>query len=167
MGLLELPGIVTDTAVTWKESQVCTDCIDFSTITTSPFSNQDKDHDFTIVDGGIRLDNNTWRQADTTYTITLNTVLEFVFESSVQGEVHGIGFDEDNSATENQIFRLYGTQDWGVVDFNSYSGSGVQAFTIPVGQYFTGAGFRLVIVNDDDFGVGANGTFSSIRITEN
>ena len=150
-------------------SGACTDCVDFTTVTTSSFAAQDMDSNFTILNGGasIRLDDNTWRQTDTTYTITPDTVVEFTFESSVQGEVHAIGFDEDNVFSRDRIFRVYGTQDLGISDFNTYSGSGPQTFTIPVGQYFTGSGFHLVIANDDDAGIGANGTFSDIRVYEN
>ena len=145
-----------------------TNCIDFTTITTSSYGEQDKDRNFTILDGGasIRLDNNTWRRTDTAYTITPNTVVEFTFESSVQGEVHGIGFDEDNAFSADRIFRVYGTQDLGISDFNTYTGPGPETFTIPVGQYFTGSGFHLIVANDDDAGLGANGTFSNIRVYE-
>ena len=151
------------------DSPACTDCVDFAAVTTSSFANQDFDSNFTIFDGGasIQLDNNTWRQTDTTYTITPNTVVEFTFESSVQGEMHAIGFDQDNVLSEDRIFRVYGTQqDFGISDFDTYTGSGQQTFTIPVGQYFTGSGFHLIIANDDDAGIGANGTFSDIRVYE-
>ncbi len=168
MGALQLPGVMIDTAINWTESQACTDCVDFTIEMTLPFDGQDKDSDFTILNGGasIRLDNNTWRQTETTYTLTLNTVVEFTFESSVQGEIQGLGFTNNNTTESRKLFRLYGTQAWGHSAFNDYLGSGPQAFTIPVGQYFTGIDFHLVLANDDDSGVGANATFSNIRIYE-
>ncbi|MCH7637560.1 MAG: putative Ig domain-containing protein [Proteobacteria bacterium] len=151
-----------------EDAPTCTDSVNFLTVTTSSFGTQDADSDFTILNGGasIRLDNNTWRQTDTIYTITPNTIIEFTFESSVQGEVHGIGFVEDNALYENRIFRVYGGQNWVLSDFNTYAGPGPETFTIPVGQYYTGSGFRLVIANDDDAGVGSNGTFSDICVFE-
>lgn len=168
MGVLSLPGIVDDTTVTWEESPTCVGCIDFSIVTVSPFVIQDRDNDFTILNNGnsIRLDNNTWLQTDITYTITVNTVVEFTFESSVQGEIQGLGFSSDGVTDRKRIFRLYGTQDWGHSAFFNYIGPGPKAYTIPVGQFFTGNGFRLVLANDDDSNVGANGTFSNIRIYE-
>ena len=169
MGMLSVPPDSDSINVTWEESVVvsCPGCIDFATVTISPFSNQDRDRDFTVLNNGasIRLDNNTWLQTDTIYTITLNTVVEFTFESSVQGEIQGLGFDEDSEASSKRIFHLYGTQDWGRSGF-TYTGVGRQTFKIPVGQYYSGNGFHLILVNDDDSGIGANGTFSDVRVYE-
>ena len=93
-------------------------------------------------------------------------MLEFDFESTLQGEIHGIGFDEDNSPSADRIFRVYGTQNWGIGDYDDYPGSGIKQYKIPVGQYYTGTGMNLVLANDRDSGVGINSTFSNIRVFE-
>ena len=139
--------------VTWSVDTIaaCNDCLDFNVVTTESYPNQDPDADFTILDGGatIRLDNNTWRQTTTTFDITADTILEFTFDSTVQGEIHGVLFDDDASVSEDQAFKLWGTQPWAIGGFD-YSGSGQQQFSIPIGTYFTGSNLRLVLVNDDD-----------------
>jgi mono/diheme cytochrome c family protein len=146
----------------------CPGCMDFSTVTTIPFLSQDIDGSYTVLDGGasIRLDNNTWRQTQGAYSITPNTMLAFDFESSSQGEVHGIGFHEDGVAAADRIFRIYGTQIWGIGDYANYAGVGVQHYDIPIGQYYTATGAHLVLVNDNDFGIGSDSTFSNIRLYE-
>jgi hypothetical protein len=147
----------------------CPDCVDFATVTTVGFGTQDVDSDVQVLDGGltILLSGNTWRRTVQTYEITPNTLLEFTFESTGQGEVQGIGFTVDDVVPNrsDRIFQVWGVQSWGIRDF-TYVGAGPQTFQIPVGQYYTGSGFRLVLVNDDDAGLGGDARFSGIRIIE-
>ncbi len=113
------------------------------------------------------LTDNTWRQTNQTYNLTATTVLEFDFQSTVQGEVHGIGFDDDNNLdTGNRIFKLYGTQTWGILDFDNYAGVGSTRYRIPVGQYYTGSAMKLVFTNDNDAASGNDSRFSYVRIFE-
>ncbi len=146
----------------------CTDCINFDQTGTSSFSNQDSAANITIQDSGLTasLTDNTWRRTNTRYTITANTVLEFEFQSISQGEIHGIGFDSNESLTSSQIFQLYGTQNWGNRDFD-YSPSGYTSFSIPVGDFYTGNNMYLVLVNDFDAGSGNTSNFRNVRIFEN
>ena len=146
----------------------CTDCIDWSTTTTVSFSNQDAAGNVTIEDGGdtIFLQDNTWRRTTQTFNVTANTVVEFEFQSTSQGEIHGIGFDEDNNLSSNRIFKVHGTQNYGITDFDNYSGSGFTTYQIPVGQYFTGSAMFLVLVNDFDAGSGNNSRFRNVRVFE-
>ncbi len=145
----------------------CTDCINFNQTGTSSFSNQDSAANIAIQDDGSTalLTDNTWRRTNTKYTITANTVLEFEFQSTSQGEIHGIGFDSDNSLTSAQIFQLYGTQNWGNRDFD-YVPSGYTSFSIPIGDYYTGNEMYLVLVNDFDNGSGNTSSFRNVRIFE-
>ena len=149
----------------------CNDCVDFSTTGTVSYSNQDVSGNATVEDGGdtLLLQNNTWRRTSQTYTITANTVLEVDFSSATQGEIHGIGFDEDDTLTNNvRIFQLHGTQNWGSAnhDFDNYAGGGAfTTYTIPVGQYYTGTMY-LVLVNDNDAGSGNDSRFKNVRIYE-
>ncbi len=147
----------------------CVDCFDFSSLTIDSYSNQDRVGTYSIVENGagIYLQDNTWKRTIETYAITPNTVIEFEFESSSQGEIHGIGFDENNSLSSSRIFQVYGTQNWGIGAFDTYSGSGRVTMQIPVGQYYTGNSMHLIVVNDKDSGSqGNNSTFRNVRVFE-
>ncbi|MEO1370281.1 MAG: hypothetical protein AAFX50_24120, partial [Acidobacteriota bacterium] len=100
-----------------------------------------------------------------TFTITANTRVEFQFSSTSQGEIHGIGFDEDNTLSSNRIFKVHGTQNYGITDFDNYT-SGTTTYDIPVGQYFTGSSMNLILVNDNDAGSGNNSVFTNVRVYE-
>ncbi|MEM8964543.1 MAG: hypothetical protein AAGD38_23860, partial [Acidobacteriota bacterium] len=58
------------------------------------------------------------------------------------------------------------TQNYGITDFDNYV-SGWTTYQIPVGQYYTGSSFFLVLVNDNDAGSGNNSRFRDVRIFEN
>ena len=110
---------------------------------------------------------NAWKKVALNYTVTADTVLEFDFESTAQGEVHAIGFDTDETLSANTAFQVYGTQTWGVQAFRDYAGSGVVHYTIPVGQYFTGNFTSLIFANDHDVATPTgDGRFSNIIVHE-
>lgn len=111
----------------------------------------------------MQMENNVWVASNSTFNIRPETVLRFDFSSNASGEIHGIGFENDDLASEHLIFQLAGSQDWGIRDFN-YTGNGnVQSFEIPVGQYMTGE-MKLVMANDDDLSSGHMSMFSNIEI---
>ncbi len=116
----------------------------------------------------LRIQNNAWKAVMLNYTVTPNTVLQFDFASTIRGEVHGIGFDNDNTVSANYTFKLWGTQDWGLPHFNNYPGfSSWMTYTIPVGQYYTGAFNRLFFAADHDAApANGNSFFRNIRIYE-
>ena len=112
--------------------------------------------------------NNAWKAIAMDYTITPNTVLEFEFRSTKLGEIHGIGFDDDNYISSGLTFRVYGSQYWGIGDFADYPGNGTwKSYSIPVGQYFTGTADKLFFVADHDGGTrDGNSYFRNVRIHE-
>jgi FtsP/CotA-like multicopper oxidase with cupredoxin domain len=123
----------------------------------------------TVEDGGATLHivGNCWKKIDLNYDVTANTVIEFDFQSSVQGEIHAIGFDTDNVITPATAFQLYGTQTWGLQPYNNYAGGGVQHYVIPAGQFFTGTGMDLIFANDHDVALPTGeSVFSNILIYE-
>ena len=64
-------------------------------------------------------------------------------------------------------FQFYGSQVWGLQDYDDYSGSapGVKHYTIPVGQFFTGTFKYLTFINDHDVDPPTGvSTFSNIEI---
>ena len=113
----------------------------------------------------ISLSGNIWRITNQTFSIGPNTVVTFDFSSNGTGEIQGVGFDEDTGASADRIFRLTGTQNWGISDF-TYTGNGsTQRISIPVGQYYTGT-MGFVIANDNDSGSGNTVTVSNVVISE-
>ena len=88
--------------------------------------------------------------------------------TDLSGEIHGIGFEEDDQPSQDRIFNLGGTQNYGITGFQYTSRGATQHFDIPVGQFYTNPGnMRLVVVNDNDAGTGNSGFFSNIRISNN
>lgn len=143
------------------------EALDFNDYTISSFSNQDSAGNFSVNTSGssLTLTNNTWKQIALNYTVTANTVVEFQFSSTSQGEIHGIGFEDDNDLTSSRYFKVHGTQDYGVTNYDNYA-SGTKTYTIPVGSSYTGSMDKLVFINDNDGGSGNNSTFSNVRIYE-
>jgi extracellular elastinolytic metalloproteinase len=148
--------------------------IDFNSFALTSYSNQNVTNGTAVLDGGdtLQLTGNTWVRGTGNFTITADTVIEFQYASTSQGEIHGIGFDADDSLNdEPATFQFWGTQNWtggGKIDWTpKYSGGGsFQTYTIPVGQYYTGSR-RLLFANDKDSGtLNNNGSFKCVRIYE-
>ena len=147
--------------------------IDFNTFGLEAYSNQDGSGSVVVEDGGetLFMTGNRWRRSTQSFAVTADTVIQFEYSSTSQGEIHGIGFDEDQTLTNNtRIFQFWGTQNWGgAFQFSPrYSGSGnFESFSIPVGQSYTGGSMRLVFVNDKDSGAGTNtGRFRCVQILD-
>ncbi|MCA9927089.1 MAG: multicopper oxidase domain-containing protein [Anaerolineales bacterium] len=122
-----------------------------------------------IEDAGatLHINGNCWKKIDFAYNITPNTIVEFDFQSSVEGEIHGIGFDTDDTIDNPiQIFQLYGTQTWGLTNFNDYAGETPKHYTIPVGQFYTGNMLSMTFANDDDAGLSGESIFSNVQVYE-
>lgn len=128
---------------------------------------QDASGGATIESGGagLRLSGNSWKKIALPYTVTVNTVLEFDFSSDAQGEIHGIGFDDNNSISSSYTFKVHGTQGWGIRDFDNYAG-GTTHYKISVGNYYSGYFDYLFFTMDHDSGASGNGLFSNIKIYE-
>ncbi len=141
--------------------------LNFNDFTVAPFSNQDRGGTASIVNGGVglSLQGNTWKEIALNYNVTASTVIEFDFSSTSQGEIHGIGFEDDDALTPTRYFKVHGSQNYGVTNYDNYS-SGTTKYTIPVGNFYTGNMNRLVFVNDNDAGSGNNSVFSNVKIYE-
>mgnify|MGYP000350869326 CR=1 FL=1 len=146
------------------------DVFQFDDATIESFeSSQDADGTYTVLDGGdtLKLTNNTWKRIDYDYEINASTVLTFEFKSTSEGEIHGIGLENDNGQTGDRIFQVFGTQDWGERDVDTYQlGDGWVRYEIPVGDYYTGSAAYLVFVNDDDIDASGNSYFRNVRVYE-
>lgn len=117
----------------------------------------------------VTIDGNGWKMIDlTSVNITADTVLEFDFSSTYEGEIHGIGFDNDTVMSGDYTFQLYGiTADWSTShQLENYDSEApnTKHYVVNVGAYYTGAFRYLFFVGDDDAAPLGNGTFSNIRI---
>ncbi len=133
--------------------------------------NKDGYGSFVVEDGGstLRLTGNVWKSIELPYTITAETVLEFDFRSSAQGDIHAIGFDTDFNQDESRSFTLYGTQQWGLRQFHDYANEapGTVHYRIPIGEFYTGNMLRLFFINDHDVASpDAESVYSNISISE-
>jgi MSHA biogenesis protein MshQ len=131
-------------------------------------SSQDRTGAVEIRDAGLGLymDGNRWQKIDFPYTVTVDTVIEFDFQSTVEGEIHGLGFDNDLDLSSDKSFRVHGTQNFGISNFATYTGNGTTHFTIPVGEFYTGNFQYLFFINDDDRRQRADSFFSNIVVYE-
>ncbi len=136
------------------------DPIDFSQTDIGTFvPNQDSDPHVEILDNGgtLKVSGNAWKGIPFDQPITEDTVLEFEFRSTHEGEAHAIGFANGSKLVEEHAFKVFGTQDWGFGTVHNaggneqYDGSGEwQKFAIRVGDYFTGDFDTLTFVTDND-----------------
>ncbi|KZS39104.1 hypothetical protein AWE51_11130 [Aquimarina aggregata] len=143
------------------------EAINFNNFTVNAFSNQDNAGNSSITDQGasLSLSNNTWKFIAMDYTVTANTMMEFDFSSTSEGEIHGIGFENDNQLTSSRYFKVYGTQNYGITNYDNYT-SGTITYKIPVGDFYTGNMDRLVFINDNDAGSGNGSVFTNVKIYE-
>ncbi|WP_378185932.1 M36 family metallopeptidase [Aquimarina sp. W85] len=143
------------------------DSVNFNNFSITSFATQDSAGNFSIVNSGsgLSLSNNTWKYIALNYTVTANTVIEFDFNSTSEGEIHGIAFENDNTLTSTRVIKVHGTQNYGITNYDNYT-SGTTTYVIPVGSFYTGAMDRLVFVNDNDAGSGNNSTFTNVKIYE-
>lgn len=112
---------------------------------------------------------NAWKAIELPYLVTEDTYVAFEFRSTIEGEIHGIGFDDNEAISPNFTFRVHGTQAWGIGDFDTYAVDGQwQSFTIPVGDYMTGEALYLFFCADHDLGLrNGNSYFRNVRVYEN
>lgn len=144
------------------------DCeiIGFNGVTFSSYSVAD-DGNYSVLDNAtVLLEDNTWRSIPFNYTVTANTVLEFEFRSTSEGEIHGIGFDTDATTASGATFKVHGTQNWGITNYDNYSGTNWVSYSIPVGDFYTGTFNRLFFSNDNDAGSGNNSYFRNVMVHE-
>ena len=135
----------------------------------SSFHNQDTNPTGTSVIGTrIELDGNNWKRAAFDYEITDHSVISFDFQSDTQGEIQGIGLDDDNDITTDRVIQLYGTQNWGQNGPDYTGGGALQSFEVDLSDFYAvGTTYsHLTFVSDDDRNSTSNSVFDNIRIYE-
>ncbi|MGK7940264.1 MAG: Ig-like domain-containing protein [Crocosphaera sp.] len=119
---------------------------------------------------GIKIENNAWKKTPIgNYTVNEQTILAFEFRSTDQGEIQGIGLENNDNVFDErqQLFQLYGTQNFGNQAFNNYqNGEGWKSYRISVGQYMTGVFDNIVFINDNDSddNLGSSSEFRNIKL---
>ncbi len=147
--------------------------IDFNQLAIGSYTNQDIAGSAIASSDGttLTITGNAWKRSGQSYVVTPNTMLEFEFASSSQGEIHGIGFDNDLEINNAQrVFGIWGTQSWGgMINYSpKYVGNGAfQSYSIPVGRDYAGSNMRMVFVNDKDSGTTNNeSVYRCVRVFE-
>ena len=150
--------------------------IDFSDALSS-YADQDRDpNGYAVQDGGatIAFTGNTWKKVALPegFTVSADSVLRFQLSSSFEGEIIGIGLDDDNdfNGSADSLFQLGGQDRWdrySVQDFNDYDvADGVKTYEIPLADLAGRSFDHLVVFSDADGAdvAGANATFSNVEI---
>ncbi len=103
---------------------------------------------------------NGWKAIAINYNITPSTMLEFDFKSTIDGESHFIGMDDDLSLDPLIAFKLYGTEsipETAVynMDYDTYQDSDLYTYkhySIPIGTLFTGtAPYLFFSAGNDEY----------------
>ncbi|MEM8486811.1 MAG: putative Ig domain-containing protein, partial [Bacteroidota bacterium] len=124
--------------------------VDFNTQFVRSYDQADQDGgEYEVLDSGetFLVTNNGWKAIEFDYTIRPETILEFDFRSDLEGQRHGIGFDDDLDTDRDQSFMLFGTAGLsGAIDgYNTYAGDGTyQRVVIPVGEYLADQSFSFM-----------------------
>mgnify|MGYP001558450080 CR=1 FL=1 len=153
--------------------------VNFNNQFITDFSSQDGVHTVSIEDNGytLHLTGNTWKKIPYLYTVTPNTIIEFDYKSTAQGEVHGIGLDSDNNLEAGRVFRMYGTETGGYLDaykdYVTYAPAW-RHYKIQPYSYYRGRTYdntqnllHLFFANGHDIaGPTAESYFSNVRVYE-
>ncbi|MCA0948472.1 cadherin-like domain-containing protein [Salipiger pacificus] len=138
------------------------------------YSNQDETPDGAEIldDGaGLGLSGNTWKRValNNPLTIEAGMTLSLLFAATADGEITGIGLDDDNLHDQAgmPMFQFTGSQTWApaVQDYNTYTaGDGEVEMDISLDAWVGKTFSHLVFFADDDAEEVAAATFSNVKI---
>ncbi len=144
--------------------------IDFTDYEIRSYGTNQDGGSYQLLENGtvLKIQNNAWKAIMLDYEVTPTTVIEFDFKSTIEGEIHGIGFDDNDAISYNRTFKVHGFQNWGETYYDNYAGNGGwQSFRIQVGQFYTGPFNRLFFNADHDSGAhNGNSFYRNIKIYE-
>lgn len=151
----------------------CTEPLNFNYHALTSYGGlQDYDDTVTIEDDGatLHIAGNSWKKLFFEYEITPHTIIEFEFQSDNEGEIHGLGVDDDPATFHPQrVINIYGSQSTILDPDYDYSSSAPnwKSYQIPIGQHVTGAMSYITIANDHDV-VNPTGEarYKNVRICE-
>lgn len=117
----------------------------------------------------LAIYDNAWKSIEYNYSVTTQTVIEFEFKSTVQGEIHGIGMDDTNDRISFlKTIKVYGLQNWGNTIFDTYTSTdGWMKYVIPIGDFYQGSMKYLFFVSDNDqWPPTSNSYYRNVKIYE-
>lgn len=121
---------------------------------------QDKGNVYVVNDNTIKLTGNSWKAINIDYNVNSNTRIDFEFKSESEGEIHGIALDTDNFIGSRTTFKVYGTQRWGIDQYDNYNQSeGWKKYSINIPIHLRGDYTKLAFINDKDIGTKNNESF--------
>lgn len=115
----------------------------------------------------IEITGNGWYCLDLdSIAISPDTMLSLDFSNEIEGEIHGVGFDTDQTVSAESMVQFAGSQAWADFNLDDYDTErpNVKHYDIPIGQYFTGTFQYLVIAHDDDSNKNAVASYANLRI---
>lgn len=149
------------------------DYINFSAVNSVAYGGQDRIGDVNVSANGKRLQlvGNRVRAIPFNYEVTKNTRISFGFVSSVEGEIHAIGLDNDLNISRSRTFQLYGTQTYGLqshrINSDTTGSRIVKQFDIPIGEFYVGSMRYLFLIMDHDVSnPDGESIFRNIRVYE-
>ena len=157
-----------DVQVTTTSGSSCP-TVDFSAVSIDTYGGSNDQGSAAVQDGGATLlvQNNSWKSISFNYNVTANTVIEFDFRSTAEGEIHAIGFDNDAGVSPSQSMKVHGTQSWGNTTYDNYVPSAWTSYTIPIGSIYTGSYDRLFFLCDKDATpTTSNSYFRNVKVYE-
>jgi hypothetical protein len=164
LNLLAAIGLLFSTTVAAQDLSISINGVDANYAVQS-YSDSDRDAVFSVHDNGnsVTIDGDGWKSVELNYVGTSDTVLAFDYQSTVEGNRHGIGFDNNPFPTASKYFKLFGTEDFGLTEYENYELGNLTSYTIPYGELVDFRSYQyLVFMNVK----GGNGTYSNIRIFE-
>ena len=143
--------------------------LSFHDYAVTSFTRQDKRTSvFNILDGGatLAIEGNGWKRIELPHDINVNTVLEFDFLSTSQGDFHAIGLETDNRYTARNVFKLLGDERGKFLEAESYAGTEGEwkHYKLHLGA-LAGSAKYLVFINDHDTRYAdATSFFSNVKL---
>lgn len=119
----------------------------------------------------VRLSGNCWKMMEVNRTLTEDTVIEFEYRTSHEGQIHGFGFDSDDHYSISKgdiIFQIHGYEVRPGIgqQFNNYDGTEWRKYRIRVGRYVSGHRRYLFFAADDDVTGKAESFFRNVKLFE-
>lgn len=128
--------------------------INFNQYSIKPFGGTQDRGFYEIQDAGytLHMGDNAWKSIDYDLTSDINTRIRFDYKSSKEGEIHGVGFEDDNFITSTKLMQVDGYQNWGVREYKNYpsESNSWKTYDIPIGEYIRGNFDRIIFVSDHD-----------------
>ena len=146
--------------------------VDFDQHTISDYSGSSGANTTSVEDGGqtLHIVGNGRKKIDLPYPASSETILEFDYKSSDEGNLHAIGLDDDNTLDGSRAFKLYGADAGGFAGYDNYGpdAPGWKHYRIRLESigYNSQGGYLYFINDDSSVTPTAESYFSNIQVYE-